>query len=120
MVQPGEYLELFLTILLSLQYRSNSRIQKTLNDSESSRKLLGDTTEFQLQPNSVSISCGWNHAAITSEKGNVFTFGHNTYGQLGLGHVNLQDIPCVVAVLSSKPVTHVACGGAHTIFVQGN
>ena len=31
------------------------------------------------------IACGWRHSILVSDKGQIYTFGWNQYGQLGTG-----------------------------------
>ena len=47
---------------------------------------------FTLVPslvNIVSIACGRYHTVCLDNGGFVFTFGSNTYGQLGIGKINI-------------------------------
>ncbi|KAK1791939.1 hypothetical protein P4O66_013913 [Electrophorus voltai] len=48
--------------------------------------------------------------------GEVFAWGQNKYGQLGLGKaITMQATPALVRALTGVPVTRVAAGGAHTL-----
>ena len=46
-----------------------------------------DATMFRPLPNlpskMIKVSCGWSHTLALSERGEVFVWGSNTYGQLG-------------------------------------
>jgi alpha-tubulin suppressor-like RCC1 family protein len=42
------------------------------------------------------ISCGGWHSLILNEEGQVFSFGNNNSGELGLGHKNGQNIPQII------------------------
>lgn len=53
------------------------------------------------------------------EKGRVFVFGANAWGQLGLGHKDEVTRPSCVKFLKPHRATFVACGRAHTVFVTG-
>nr|XP_024000022.1 E3 ISG15--protein ligase Herc6-like [Salvelinus alpinus] len=49
-------------------------------------------------------------------RGQVFSWGLNSHGQLGLGKgVPLQPIPALVRSLTGVPVIQVAAGGTHTL-----
>lgn len=50
-----------------------------------------------------------------TENGRVFLFGHNDYGQLGLGHTRTVTKPSCLKYLKPFHSTHVACGKGHTI-----
>ncbi len=53
------------------------------------------TTSFSLDSNDfiISVSAGGNHSVVATDKGRVFTFGHNTYGQLGNGTNTHSHLP---------------------------
>lgn len=53
---------------------------------------------------------------ICIEGGEVFSWGQNKYGQLGLGKsVDLQPNPALVLSLVGVPVIQISAGGAHTL-----
>jgi alpha-tubulin suppressor-like RCC1 family protein len=41
------------------------------------------------------LSCGYHHTAAVTDGGEVYTFGRNDYGQLGLGHKKHMPSPAV-------------------------
>lgn len=48
----------------------------------------------------------------------MFSWGLNSHGQLGLGkEVSLQPTAVLVLALSGVPVTQIAAGAAHTLFL---
>ena len=50
--------------------------------------------------------------------GDVFSWGSNSHGQLGLGRdVPLQPFPALVPSLTGIPVTLMAAGGTHSLFI---
>ncbi|CAN7937233.1 unnamed protein product [Ixodes hexagonus] len=60
------------------------------------------------------IACGSNHAAILTKDGQLYTWGRNTEGQLGLGHrKDQQKNPQLVSSLSK--VVQVCCGRDFTV-----
>ncbi|XP_059219766.1 probable E3 ubiquitin-protein ligase HERC4 isoform X1 [Stomoxys calcitrans] len=63
-----------------------------------------------------NVSCGARHSLALSEWGQIFSWGHNDYGQLGLA--NGQDLvaqPKIVRNLVSKTVLQIACGNNHSL-----
>ncbi|XP_031485128.1 ultraviolet-B receptor UVR8 isoform X2 [Nymphaea colorata] len=62
------------------------------------------------------VSCGARHSAILTEEGDVFSWGWNKYGQLGLGDVIDRSIPSQVPLIDCHP-TKVACGWWHTLLL---
>ena len=50
--------------------------------------------------------------------GDVFSWGSNSHGQLGLGKdVCMQPCPALVLSLTGIPVTLVVAGGTHSLFI---
>jgi alpha-tubulin suppressor-like RCC1 family protein len=47
------------------------------------------------------ISCGYEHSLALLNNGDVYTFGHNDNGQLGLGDTNDRDVPTLIPSLSN-------------------
>ena len=68
----------------------------------------------------VSIACGHAHTCALSLAGDVYTFGWNKYGQLGLDNYESAYQPHKVPALGrSKPI-QIAAGWAHTALLLGN
>ncbi|XP_031684171.1 probable E3 ubiquitin-protein ligase HERC6 isoform X2 [Oncorhynchus kisutch] len=64
----------------------------------------------------IQVACGNSHSLALTKGGQVFSWGLNSHGQLGLGKgVPLQPIPALVCSLTGVPVTQVAAGGTHTL-----
>uniref|UniRef100_A0A8K9UEI5 RCC1-like domain-containing protein n=1 Tax=Oncorhynchus mykiss TaxID=8022 RepID=A0A8K9UEI5_ONCMY len=64
----------------------------------------------------IQVACGNSHSLALTTGGQVFSWGLNSHGQLGLGKgVPLQPIPALVRPLTGVPVTQVAAGGTHTL-----
>lgn len=61
----------------------------------------------------VAIGCGVFHMGAINSDGNLFIWGKNRYGHLGLGHIKDQYFPFKVAI--NGKVTKVAFGCDHTI-----
>ncbi|KAM0922782.1 hypothetical protein ACQ4PT_005953 [Festuca glaucescens] len=64
--------------------------------------------------NARSVSCGARHSAIITDEGEVFCWGWNKYGQLGLGDSMDRNVPCIVPVEAYRPL-NVSCGWWHTL-----
>ena len=70
-----------------------------------------------LPRNVVAVAGGHHHSAAIDADGNLFTFGLNNYGQLGLGPDAERSVllPTRVASMRARGVVGVACGGYHTV-----
>ncbi|OQS01680.1 regulator of chromosome condensation (RCC1)-like protein [Achlya hypogyna] len=62
------------------------------------------------------VSCGLYHTVVCTGLGELFTFGKNDYGQLGVGHNRQSKVPCLVAI-PNEPVAFVTCGYYHSLVV---
>ncbi|XP_074073224.1 RCC1 and BTB domain-containing protein 2 [Macrotis lagotis] len=62
-----------------------------------------------------TIACGQMCSMAVVESGEVYVWGYNGNGQLGLGSSGNQPIPCRIAALQGIRVHKVVCGYAHTL-----
>jgi alpha-tubulin suppressor-like RCC1 family protein len=63
-----------------------------------------------------SVDCGDQHTALVTPSGDLYTFGDNSEGQLGLGldYKTFMDKPTLVTGILDRIQT-VACGYRHTL-----
>ena len=61
-----------------------------------------------------SISCGQDHCVAVSSEGQVFTWGSNSRGQLGLGDSENRFRPTLVRTMR-RQVRDAQCGAMHTV-----
>jgi len=66
------------------------------------------------------VAGGWRHSLATDSNGNLFSWGWNKFGQLGLGHNNDTCSPCEVKLPSNRKVRKLASGWRHTMVVTEN
>lgn len=61
------------------------------------------------------VACGYSHSHALSKGGNIFSWGQNRYGQLGLG-IQGQSIctPQIIQSLQGIPFAQITAGGAHS------
>ncbi|XP_043239071.1 RCC1-like G exchanging factor-like protein isoform X1 [Amphibalanus amphitrite] len=72
--------------------------------------LLG-RNDFSPDNTPVSVVSGLYHLSVTTSGGDLFTWGHNRHGALGLGHTEDRLFPLRVSIPAR--VTKVACGVDH-------
>ncbi|TYZ61267.1 hypothetical protein PybrP1_009568 [[Pythium] brassicae (nom. inval.)] len=68
----------------------------------------------------VKVACGLYHTVVVTAGGEVYAFGKNDYGQLGLGHARNVKVPALVKVSvgeADEKVVDVSCGYYHTVVV---
>jgi len=64
------------------------------------------------------VACGEEHTLALAEDGSLYSFGGNTYGQLGVGDVRQRDRPTKVNTEGVK-FASVHCGPRHSIALNG-
>ncbi|KAM3831573.1 E3 ISG15--protein ligase HERC5-like isoform 2-T2 [Vipera latastei] len=62
----------------------------------------------------IMIAAGSAHSMVVSIFGTVYSWGKNTFGQLGLGDTEDRYIPAHVKALEQKKTVFISCGGEHT------
>lgn len=61
------------------------------------------------------VCCGSSHSVAINEWGNVFTWGSNSFSQLGQESSESEPLPKLVKTLGTKQIVQVACGDYHNI-----
>ena len=87
--------------------------QKLVNYSLIPLKINFDSEEI------TKIYCGEAHSSLLSKKGNIYMFGKNIFGQLGLKHNNYIFIPTLLNINSIK-IKKVSLGGEHSLILSDN
>ncbi|XP_063817684.1 probable E3 ubiquitin-protein ligase HERC4 isoform X1 [Pseudophryne corroboree] len=63
----------------------------------------------------VQVSCGHHHSLALSKESDIYVWGDNRYGQLGLGYeLKKEAAPKHLKSLSGIPFYQIAAGGAHS------
>ncbi|XP_066033114.1 X-linked retinitis pigmentosa GTPase regulator isoform X2 [Chamaea fasciata] len=62
--------------------------------------------------------CGRNHTLVYTEDGQLFVWGDNSEGQIGLASEASVSVPCKVDI--GKPVSFVSCGYYHSALITGD
>ncbi|KAI5325691.1 hypothetical protein L3X38_034765 [Prunus dulcis] len=62
------------------------------------------------------VSCGARHSVILTEDGQLYSWGWNKYGQLGLGDSVDRNLPSQVSTDGCLP-KNIACGWWHTLLL---
>ena len=66
--------------------------------------------------NIVQIVCGSHHTLALNEWGQVFAWGSNSHGQLGLNIPDqINQSPKMIKSLATKQVIQIACGQNHSM-----
>jgi alpha-tubulin suppressor-like RCC1 family protein len=69
----------------------------------------------------VNVESGPNHVMALMSNGEVYAWGDNTYGQLGIGTKDkFLTSMAKVAGLEGRKIRRIACGNRHTLFVDHN
>lgn len=79
--------------------------------------LLPKALESNIVLDAQQIACGVRHSAIVTRQGEVFTWGEESGGRLGLGVGKDVIQPRLVEALAATTIDLVACGEFHTCAV---
>ncbi|XP_013768752.1 probable E3 ubiquitin-protein ligase HERC1 [Pundamilia nyererei] len=60
------------------------------------------------------VAVGAEHTLVLSSTGDVYTWGSNSEGQLGLGHTNHVREPTLVTTLQAKNIHQISAGRCHS------
>uniref|UniRef100_A0A1A7WGI3 HECT-type E3 ubiquitin transferase n=1 Tax=Iconisemion striatum TaxID=60296 RepID=A0A1A7WGI3_9TELE len=60
------------------------------------------------------VAVGAEHTLVLSSSGDVYTWGSNSEGQLGLGHTNHVREPTLATALQSKNINQISAGRCHS------
>uniref|UniRef100_A0A8D3DEC0 HECT-type E3 ubiquitin transferase n=1 Tax=Scophthalmus maximus TaxID=52904 RepID=A0A8D3DEC0_SCOMX len=60
------------------------------------------------------VAVGAEHTLVLSSTGDVYTWGSNSEGQLGLGHTNHVREPTLVTALQDKTIHQISAGRCHS------
>ncbi|XP_076648302.1 HECT and RLD domain containing E3 ubiquitin ligase 4 [Halictus rubicundus] len=67
----------------------------------------------------VQVACGVKHTLALTNNGELYSWGSNNEGQLGLGSkVENERKPKLINGLDGIPIAHIACGGYHSIVIS--
>lgn len=105
---------------LTLEFSSGSRLSKAVveEDKEALRLpillLTPRIIRWTLSNPIAWLSCGFEHAAMVTIEGEVFTWGYGSSGALGHGDLRSYPEPTRLRALSGKGIAYIDCGGYHT------
>jgi hypothetical protein len=77
--------------------------------------------DFFIEQHVKLISAGFAHTVVVTAHGEIYSFGLNENGQLGLGHQRNENIPKRVEseYFFGQKVSGIACGAYHTLAIIG-
>lgn len=68
-----------------------------------------------------AVAGGWRHTAAVDADGNVYSWGWNKFGQLGLGDTTDRNAPArVTEGIGGRRAALLACGWRHTVVVTAD
>jgi alpha-tubulin suppressor-like RCC1 family protein len=66
----------------------------------------------------VSLAAGGSHSLVLNEEGQVFSFGGNDRGQLGLGDTINRLLPELLSITGLRRVVAISAGHIHSLFLD--
>uniref|UniRef100_A0A9J7ZLE9 RCC1 and BTB domain containing protein 2 n=3 Tax=Cyprinus carpio TaxID=7962 RepID=A0A9J7ZLE9_CYPCA len=64
--------------------------------------------------NIIQVACGYAHTLALTDEGFVYSWGANSYGQLGTGNKSNQAVPTLINMDKERMVEVAACHTSHT------
>ena len=64
------------------------------------------------------IDCGEYHSSFITNNSNIYIFGKNIFGQLGLNHLNYVSHPQLIKFEEKIKISKVSLGGEHTLILS--
>ena len=71
--------------------------------------------------NVIQIACGDDHCLVLTKGGQLYTWGDNQFGQLGIGPAAVGKkvaVPSPLDCLNPLPIRSIACGAHHSFIVS--
>jgi alpha-tubulin suppressor-like RCC1 family protein len=65
----------------------------------------------------IEISGGKDHSFFVSDKGRVYTAGHNNYGQMGISGEHHDKEPKLIESLSDYKIVSAKAGNGYSLFL---
>src|SRR5207237_1049530 len=72
--------------------------------------------KIELKDRIVNIACGGFHSLALTQNSEIYAWGKNNYGQLGLGDYIDRSIPCK---LNLKDIKLIDCASSYSMAVNG-
>ncbi|RWS30275.1 E3 ubiquitin-protein ligase MYCBP2-like isoform X6, partial [Leptotrombidium deliense] len=85
------------------------------SDCENTKLSSLPPTKLNISQKIAQIACGLHHSVLLTVSGEVFTFGSNQQGQLGVGDFVLKEKPTKVQL--NATITQIAAGSNHTVLL---
>ena len=83
-------------------------LRNTINQSEP--QLITDLRTKPIK----AVAAGWNHTLVLTERGDIYSCGYGSFGQLGLGDDESRTVFTHVSALGPKNVQRIYAGGNHS------
>lgn len=115
-VACGSYHSLAITVdgeLYSWGSNNCGQLGNGPNNQPTPRRITGHLVSANKKV--VSMSCGQSFSIALTEDGELYSWGYNGNGQLGLGSSSNQQSPQRVNGLQGKFIKKIACGMAHVL-----
>ncbi|RWS17339.1 E3 ubiquitin-protein ligase MYCBP2-like isoform X4 [Dinothrombium tinctorium] len=88
------------------------------SDCENSKLSSLPPTKLNITQKITQIACGLHHTVLLSQNGEVFTFGSNQQGQLGVGDFVIREKPVKIPI--NATITQIAAGSNHTVLLTSH
>ena len=91
-----------------------------LGHGDEERQLLPKKVEALAGRRTVAVSAGTHHSIALTADGGVWSWGSGTFGKLGHGDLQRQQLPKKVEALAGRRVVEVSAGDNHSLATTGD
>ncbi|XP_038648917.1 probable E3 ubiquitin-protein ligase HERC3 [Scyliorhinus canicula] len=96
-------------------YQSEVKLKHTAAATKEFSIMKPQVLKSLSEKNIIQVACGNNHSLALSKDGQLFVWGQNTCGQLGIDTKGAsQPVPQCVTSLTGMPVAQITAGGGHS------
>jgi len=75
---------------------------------------------FNWPDNIIDIKSGFNYSLLLTSKGQVYSFGSNGNGQLGINDKNVNKINIPTVITDIPEIQRIECGNSHSMCIEIN
>jgi alpha-tubulin suppressor-like RCC1 family protein len=101
-------------------YCWGSNVSGQLGIGNTTNQLIPTQVTFMSKSTITNLVLGGAHTCAVSGGTELYCWGYNNYGQLGIGNTTKQLLPTQVTFMSKSTITNLALGDYHTCAVSGS
>jgi alpha-tubulin suppressor-like RCC1 family protein len=94
---------------------NGKKLEKLESFNSDSNSIQNDSNIFSSYSSIISVKCGIGHSLALTQKGEVYAWGDNSYGQIGNGSNDKKQVSIKLDCFDEEIVTEISCGSTHSM-----